>query len=392
MIISNLAGYFDGRGYHKGPYSIEIKNGVISQISQEERSEGDIDGTGKILSVPFSDGHTHLIFAGNRSFELPYKVRGESYANILKQGGGILTTVKHTQNASDEELKTLVEQRLDIMLQHGTLNIEAKSGYGLTAEQELRLLKVLQAVNQTHPIEITSTYCGAHALPPDQDRFEYVSEVMSIVPEIVSQNLASSQDVFCDDGAFTVDETTKIFDASVKEGLPVRVHAEELKYTGIGKLASEKYQALSVDHLLLARVDDFKIFERNETPIMFMPGATIGLFTNQRPQGWQDLDLTIGLGTDFNPNNLTFSMQTALRLGVYLYRIPPLQAYKAATTGSYKAITGTDYPPLKEGSDATFNILSGESINDVITQFDQNSVLMVFKKGKLLVNNSKISL
>ena len=238
--------------------------------------------------------------------------------------------------------------------------------------------------NKLHQVEIVPTYCGAHALPRDKRREDYIEEVISILPEIKQQRLATTTDVFCDRGAYTIEETEKILQASLDEDIPVRVHAEELEYTGIGKIAASAYQALSVDHLLLAKKDDFRVLEQNDCTAMFMPAATIGLFTNTYPQGWQTLDVNIGLGSDFNPNNLVISMQTAARLAVYLYRMSPEKAFQAAISGSYKGVTGRDLTPLNLGSEATFNLFKVKDIPNLITQFDQNLVSETIIKGKLV--------
>ncbi|MHA2252242.1 MAG: imidazolonepropionase [Candidatus Kariarchaeaceae archaeon] len=381
--ISGISGYFDGVNWHDGPYTFTIDQDSITSIRKETLSDPDINANGGFLSPPFVDGHTHLIFAGDRSFELPLKVGGASYAEILEKGGGILHTVDFTREATDEELLQLTMQRLDNMMIHGTHVVEAKSGYGLNAEEELRQLNILSEANKLHPVEIVSTYCGAHALPRDKRREDYVEEVISILPEIKKKNLATTTDVFCDRGAYTIEETRKIFQASLSEGIAVRAHAEELEYTGIGKIAASEYNALSVDHLLLAKQDDFRVYQENNCTAMFMPAATIGLFTNTYPQGWQNLDVNIGLGSDYNPNNLVISMQTAARLAVYLYKMSPAKAFQASISGSYRGVTGRDFTLLRQGSEATFNLFEVEDIPNLITQFDRNLVSEIMIKGKI---------
>jgi imidazolonepropionase len=381
--ISGISGYFDGYNWHDGPFTFTIDHEQITSIQNETLSDPDIDTNGGFLSPPFVDGHTHLIFAGDRSFELPLKVGGASYAEILEKGGGILHTVNFTREASDDELLRLTLQRLDNMMDHGTQVVEVKSGYGLNAEEEIRQLKIIGKANKLHQVEIVSTYCGAHALPKDKRREDYIEEVISILPEIKKQNLATTTDVFCDRGAYTVEETKKILQASLDEGIKVRVHAEELEYTGIGKIAASEFNALSVDHLLLAKQDDFRVYQENDCTAMFMPAATIGLFTNNYPQGWQDLDVNIGLGSDYNPNNLVISMQTAARLAVYLYKMSPEKAFQASISGSYKGVTGKDFMPLKLGSEASFNLFDVPDIPNLITQFDQNQVSEIIIKGKV---------
>ncbi|MHA2251494.1 MAG: imidazolonepropionase [Candidatus Kariarchaeaceae archaeon] len=385
MEISGLTGYFDGYDWHDGPITVSIDNGIITSITNEERKDADLIVHNQFLTPPFVDGHTHMIFAGDRSFELPLKIGGASYAEILEKGGGILHTVEHTKAASDEELLDLLKQRLDLMMANGTIIVEAKSGYGLEAEEELRQLRLLKEANNQHPVEIVSTYCGAHALPKGKDRSDYVEEVISILPEIKSKNLATTTDVFCDRGAYTIEESEKIFQASIDEGIPIRAHAEELEYTGIGKIAAEKFGALSVDHLLLSSIEDFKHYEKYNTTAMFMPAATIGLFTTQRPQGWQNTEVNIGLGSDFNPNNLVVSMQTAIRLAVFLYRMDPLAAFRAAISGSYQGIIGTKLEKLEAGKPATFNLIKEPDIPRFTTRFDQNLISHVFKDGDILV-------
>lgn len=387
--ISNLSGYFDGYRFHKGPFTFVIENGSIAQILSKS-SKGDIDGSGKFLSVPFCDGHTHLIFEGDRSFELPLKIAGSSYADILEKGGGILNTVKATRNASDEELLQSVLRRLDIMMSSGTLTVEAKSGYGLKNEEELRQLRILNKANEMHPVEVVPTYCGAHAIPFDKDRDEYIEDIIQLIPEIVRDNLAKSIDVFCDRGAYTVSETLRIFDAASANNLPIRVHADELEYTGIAKIAATKYNLRSADHLLMAKEDDFQVLEKRNTTAMFMPAATIGLFSKNYPQGWKSTHVRIGLGSDFNPNNVVTSMQTALRLAVFLYRMLPEHAMKAATSGSFRGIYGYDLPALKESSAATFILFNSPNIANLVTQFDRNLVTHVFKDGELLVENKNV--
>ncbi len=389
MEITGLSGYFDGYSWHRGPFKFILKNDKITSIEKYDGNGGDLHLPGHMASIPFSDGHTHLIFSGDRSFELSMKIEGKSYSEILESGGGILNTVKSTRESEDETLLELVLSRLDLMMQHGTLTVEAKSGYGLTAEQELRLLRILKQANKQHPIEIIPTYCGAHALTGETSREDFIDEVISIIPEIKSKALATSTDVFCDRGAFTVDETEKILKASIDVGIPIRVHAEELEYTGIGKIAARDYDALSVDHLLLSTQSDFESYAKAGTTAMFMPAATIGLFTTQRPQGWKNIDINIGLGSDFNPNNLVVSMQTALRLAVFLYRMTPLHAIKAATTGSFRGITGEKPNPMTSNSKANLVIFEANTVDELTTRFDQNLARLVIKDGQIIHSTIK---
>ena len=383
--ITNLSGLFDGYNFTKGPINIEVSDGKIINITKNKINHKSIDGSGKILSHPFVDGHTHLIFAGNRFNELSQKLNGLTYSQILESGGGIHKTVKQTRDASDEELLHLVMNRLDLMLQQGTLNVEIKTGYGLSTPEEIRLLKIINQANQLHQIDISPTFAAAHVYPKDISPKDYVNEIIDeMIPYVAKHNLATSTDVFCDKGAFTIDDTLTIFDQSQHYKLPIKVHAEEIAYTGIAKIASKKYDMLSADHLLHAKQDDFETLSSNNVVAMFMPTATLGLFTKSYPQGFKNTNVDIGLGTDFNPNNWTTSMQTVIRMAVYLYKLTPINAMKAATIGSYKSIYGRSQEKLTINSKATFILIRSNNLSEFVSKIDQNLITDVYKDGKLL--------
>ncbi len=392
LLIHSLSGIFNGKNFIKGPVSLLIDKGKIQEIVYDKISisaDTKIDGTDRIVSMPFHDAHTHLIFGGERFFELGMKLEGKSYSEILSQGGGIKYTTTESRNATDEELKSLLLKRLDIMLSHGSLDVEAKSGYGLSTGEELRQLRLLNEVDKIHPVKVHVTFGGAHVPPVNYSRKQYINDIIEeMLPAIVNENLATSTDVFCDRGAFTVDETRMIFDRSKELSLPVRVHAEELEYTGIGKIASEYYNALSVDHLLLAKKGDFEVYEKNNTVANFMPLAPIGLFTDNQPQGWNETNCVIGMGSDFNPNNWIVSMQTAIRMGVFRYRMTPTQAFKAATTGSYQAITGQTKKIIQVGEQANIIIINSKSIEEATAKIGQNLISHIIKNGEIILKNN----
>ena len=384
--ISALQGYFDGFQFHRGPISIYIENGKIRDISRDKILSPVIDGSKFILTPPFVDGHTHLIFGGNRFDELPMKLKGLSYNEILEKGGGIQSTVKNTRQASVEELSRLLLQRLDTMLQNGTMIVEIKSGYGLSTEEEIRLLEIIQSID--HEISIVPTFGAAHVVPPEVSRKQYIDMIIDeMLPVVVKRSLATTTDVFCDRGAFTIDETINIFEASSKLQLPVRVHAEELEYTGIGKLASSKFNVLSADHLLHATTTDFEELSNNNTVAMFMPLATFGLFSNQLPQGHDLTNVVIGLGSDFNPNNWSINMQSAIRMAVYRYKLSPLDAIAAATSGSYQGLYGEKMNKLEIGAPATFLLIESTSLAEFVSKFGQNLVRFILKNGRIILEN-----
>ncbi|MCY3411305.1 MAG: imidazolonepropionase [Candidatus Heimdallarchaeota archaeon] len=391
IVIRGLHALFTGKELLEGPLSVRIENGILQEIVNDDTlSGGDkvINAEGKVATVPFHDAHTHIIFAGTRFFELDLKLKGKTYSEILAQGGGIKKTMTETRKADDETLRQLLVKRLDTMLTHGSIMVEAKSGYGLSTEEELRQLRIINEVNNSHPIDLIATFGGAHVPPPGYDRKQYVDDILDeMIPTIAKEKLATTTDVFCDRGAFTVEETRLIFERSLEYKIPVRVHAEELEYTGIGKIAATEYAALSADHLLKAKTDDFKVLAESGTVANFMPLAPIGLFTNDIPRGWQHTDVTIGIGSDFNPNNWIVSMQTAIRMAVFRYGMTPLRAMEAATSGSHKAITGTELKPLQEGERAAIAVLNASSIEEFTAKIGQNLLSELILDDKIWVSN-----
>ena len=277
------------------------------------------------------------------------------------------------------------------MLSHGTTHLEAKSGYGLETKKEIELLEILNSVNLDHNIDIFPTFGAAHVFPNEITPEEYIDSIIhDMLPQIIKRKLATATDVFCDKGAFNVDQTMDILSAASEKGQGLKVHADELMYTGIGALASSQFDLLSADHLLQATYEDFVSLCKNNTVAMFMPMAPFGLFTNDLPQGYKESNVVIGLGSDFNPNNWAVSMQSAIRYAVYRYKLTPIQAMCAATSGSYLGITGQHLLPIKEGAKADFILIEANSLEELASKFGQNLVRKVFKDGELIVNNSHL--
>ncbi|HDQ16296.1 MAG TPA: imidazolonepropionase, partial [Bacteroidetes bacterium] len=230
--------------------SIAIKDGKIVDVGKNLNYKGKeiIDATGKVVMPGFVDPHTHLVFAGSREFELDMKLKGYSYMDILKKGGGIFHTVNETRKASEKSLFEQGVKRLNNMLRHGTTTCEVKSGYGLSTEAELKILKINRKLDEKHPIEIVSTFLGAHATPREYSANDYVDIVINeMMPKI--KDLASFCDVFCEKDVFTVNQSKKILEAGKKHGLIPKVHADEIVDTGGANLAAE-VGAISADHLL----------------------------------------------------------------------------------------------------------------------------------------------
>lgn len=253
--------------------------GEMKNLNQNEFKGEIIDATGKMVFPSYCDSHTHLVYAGSREIEYGDKIRGLSYEEIAKRGGGILNSAKLLHNTSEDSLYKQALERINEIIEFGTGAVEIKSGYGLTVEDELKMLRVIKRLKETTPITIKSTFLGAHAVPAEykgkQD--EYVDVVINeMIPLVAAEELADYIDVFCDKGFFTVEQTDRILMAGMKHGLRPKIHANELDYSG-GIQVGVKYNALSVDHLEFTGDDEIKSLLNSETMPTLLPGAAFFL-------------------------------------------------------------------------------------------------------------------
>ena len=253
--------------------SVAIKDGKIVETGNdlEYGAEKTIDASGKTVMPGFIDPHTHLVFAGSREFELDMKLKGLSYMEILKKGGGIFYTVNETRRAANEELLKQSKKRLDTMLSYGTTTCEAKSGYGLNTETELKMLKIQKELNEVHSVDIVSTFLGAHAIPKEHSTDEYVGIIISEMLQQV-KGLAMFCDVFCEKGVFTVEQSRRILEAGKKYGLIPKIHADEIVDTGGASLAAE-IGAISADHLLMSSDKGINEMARKGVIGVMLPGT-----------------------------------------------------------------------------------------------------------------------
>lgn len=351
---------------------------------------------GRTVLPGFVDPHTHLVFAGWRERELAMKLEGKSYLEILAAGQGILSTVTNTRAANLEQLVRLGRKSLDRMLLTGTTTVEAKSGYGLTTESELKQLRAAARLQAEHPIDLVSTFMGAHAVPPEyQGRTaDYVQLVISeMLPAVAAAGLATFCDVFCEDGVFSVEQSRRILQAGQQLGLRPKLHADELVSFGGAELAAE-LSATSADHLLYASPTGIAAMAEANVVAVLLPGTSFTLRSRKLPDvtGMLAADLPIALATDFNPGTCpTESMQMVLTLAWQSLGLTPAQAVAAATINAAHALgLGKSVGSLEPGKLADFVVYDAPNLDFIAYHFGVNLVEQVFKRGQQVVSNGAI--
>jgi imidazolonepropionase len=305
-----------------------------------------IDASGRLVFPSFCDSHTHLVYAGSREVEYIDKIKGLSYEEIAKRGGGILNSAKRLHNASEEELIEQALSRLNEIMMLGTGAVEIKSGYGLTVEDELKMLRVIRRLKELTPLTIVATFLGAHAIPSEYHgrQEEFVDLVINeMIPRVSTEGIADYIDVFCDRGFFTPEETDRILLAGMKYGLRPKIHANELDYSG-GIEVGVKYNALSVDHLEFTGDEEIRCLLGSETMPTVLPGSAFFLGMQLAPvRKMMDAGLPLALASDFNPGSSpSGNMQFILSLACINYRMLPEEAINAVTLNSAYAMGLSD--------------------------------------------------
>ena len=306
----------------------------------EQSDVFEIDATGKMVFPAFCDSHTHIVYAGSREIEYIDKIKGLSYEEIAKRGGGILNSAKRLQQASEEELIEQAMERLEEIKYLGTGAVEIKSGYGLTTESELKMLRVIRKLKDLSPLTIKATFLGAHAVPAEykQRQGEYVDLIINeMIPMVAGEDLADYIDVFCDRGFFTPEETERMLMAGLKHGLQPKIHANELDFSG-GIQVGVKYNALSVDHLEFTGDDEIKALLGSDTMPTLLPGAAFFLGMEYPPaRKMIDSGLPVAMASDYNPGSSpSGNMQFIMSLGAIKFKMLPEEIINAVTiNGAY---------------------------------------------------------
>lgn len=344
-----------------------------------------IDVSGKVVMPGFVDPHTHVVFAGSREFELDMKLRGLSYMDILKKGGGIFYTVNETRKATEKNLLRQSKNRLDSMLVHGTTTCEAKSGYGLNTNTELKILKIQNKLNENHKMDIVSTFLGAHAVPKEHSADEYVDIVIDeMIPKM--KGLARFCDVFCEKGVFTVEQSRRILESGKRFGLTPKIHADEIVDTGGASLAAE-VGAISADHLLMSSDKGLKEMANKDVIGVLLPGTPFSLMqdTYAPARNMIKLGVPVALATDINPNCWTENMQFIIQLACLNMKMTPAEAITAATFNAACALELNDtIGSLEKGKQADIIILDCPNHKFIPYHFGVNLVKTVIKNGRIV--------
>jgi len=348
-----------------------------------------IDATDKMVFPCFCDSHTHLVYAGSREIEYIDKIKGLSYEEIAKRGGGILNSAKRLETASEEELIAGALERINEIISYGTGAVEIKSGYGLSTENELKILRVIKKLKELTPVTIKSTFLGAHALPLEYKnrQNEFVDLIINeMLPMVASEDLADFVDVFCDKGFFTTEDTERILMAAMKYGLRAKIHANELDFSG-GIQIGVKYNALSVDHLEYTGDEEIESLLNSETMPTVLPGAAFFLNMPLAPvRKMINAGLPVALASDFNPGSSpSGNMQLILSMGCINYRMLPEEAINAVTlNGAYAMGVSNELGSIAKGKIANVFITKKIPTYEFMPYaYGSNKVEKVILRGKV---------
>ena len=378
----------DGVQYIKDT-SILIENGKIIAISEGE-SENSIDCGGKMVTCGFVDSHTHPVFLDNRDEEYAMRLAGATYEKIAEKGGGIVSSVEGVRNASEDELIDKVSQRMDRFIAGGTTTIEAKSGYGLDTESELKSLSVMHKVHKSHAIDLIPTFMGGHAFPPEfaNDHDGFVDLICDeMLPAVKAQGIAVFNDVFCEEGYFTVAQSKRILETGKKYGLKPRLHADEFVDSGAAELAGQVC-AISADHLMAVSADGINALVENNVIATLLPGTTffLGKSTYAPARELINSGITVSLATDFNPGSCHIqSMPFIMTLACMHLGMTVEESFQAVTYYSAKGLELEDkIGSIEVGKSADLIVWGISSLLDIPYYVSNHLIQYVMKNGEVV--------
>lgn len=374
--------------------ALAIEDGKIIGVSTTEEilkrfPEGEtIDTKGSLVLPGFVDSHTHLVFAGTREEEFALRLKGISYKEIAERGGGILSTVKATREASEDELFDLAQERIKEVIKWGTTTLEIKSGYGLSLKDELKILRVIKRLKEESKVDIVPTFLGAHSVPEGIEKEDYIKTIIKeMIPEVAKNGLARFCDVFCENFVFNYEESKEILSAAKKYGLLPKIHGDEIEHSGGARLASE-IKAVSCDHLLYSTEVDLEAMKNNGVVAVLLPATSLFLQSEKKPliDFMRRTGLTIALGSDYNPGSaMLYQMPIVISLGCLVYGLTAQETIKGATINGAKAIKMEDkIGSLEIGKEADILILETPNYKHIPYQFGKNLIRTVIKKGEVI--------
>jgi len=359
--------------------------GRASEAPQGEKT----DCGGRLLTPGLIDCHTHIVYGGNRANEFEMRLNGASYAEIAKAGGGIVSTVRATREASEAELLKSAATRLQSLLAEGVTTIEIKSGYGLDVETELKMLRTARQLGESHAVDVVTSFLGAHAFPPEyrDDHAAYVDLVCNqALPAAARDNLADAVDGFCEGIAFSVSDMDRVFAVAKKLGLPVKLHAEQLSNLGGAKLAA-RYGALSVDHIEYLDEDGVAVIARSGTVAVLLPGAFYYLREKQHPPvaALRAHKVPIAIATDLNPGSSpVHSLLTTMNMACVLFGLTPEEALRGVTANAARALGFKDRGVIASGMKADLVLWNVDRPGDLAYPLGFNPCAAVIRNGEIV--------
>ncbi|MCO5385725.1 MAG: imidazolonepropionase [Desulfosporosinus sp.] len=405
QLMATLRGYSDGPACGEGMSEIgliedgavAIREGKIVAVgtTEEVRAGGwagpdtrQISALGKVVTPGFVDPHTHVLYAGSRENELSLKLKGVPYLEILKQGGGILSTVRSTKLATDEEIKAQTSRRLRTMLSMGTTTAEAKSGYGLMVDEELRALRLIHELDGEQAVDLVPTFMGAHAVPPGYSEEEFTNYIVDVMlPQVAVEDLAEFCDVFCEPGVFSLESSERILVKAKELNFKLKMHADELASAGGAELAA-KLGVISADHLLQASDEGITALARQGVIAVLLPATSFNLAKNSYARAREMIraGVPVALATDSNPGSSpTESMPLVITLACLYLRLTPEEALAGCTINAAHAIgRANQVGSLEVGKQGDVLILDIPNLNYLPYHFGSNPVETVIKRGKVV--------
>ncbi len=386
--IATPAGKTPSRSLKVFEGAISIKDGKIISLTQALPARYEMDGKGMFALPGFVDAHTHIPFVGQRSKEFILRAEGKSYEELLKNGGGIYSTVNLVRKASVEDLVQSAQKHARWLLKAGVTTFECKSGYGLNKKDEIKQLKAIKELSSKIPQNVVATFLGAHAVPPQGEK-AYLLELKETLKFVKEEELAEFVDVFCDEGAFSVEFSYELLRYSKELGFKVRAHAEELSGNGFAAMASQ-IGAVSVDHLLKIKENEIPVLAANKTMAVLMPATSFFLKTDYAPaRKLLDNGVYVALGSDFNPGSNTFySPFFIIHLAVNHLKMSVEEAISAYTLNSAYVLGMSDkVGSIEVGKQADIILLDIPSLDHIPYLPTEETLKIVFKNGRKVFEN-----